>query len=177
MVPFCKGLGHWVFDNSTRSCDYTCEVIESEEEEEEMVECGIGGQDERNACCSSQNVGTYQGCLGSWVYNNAAQACSFACNDLDDPVDPPEGGNGGSTSAFGDPVSDFCFTIQDSPSRDLCCNDALKNPLSSGPRSGFPDCIGTYYFNEKIGCEFECADHVEMMEILDEIKQRIPSQN
>jgi len=41
-----------------------------------------------------------------------------------------------------------------------------------GPRSGFPDCLGTWSFNEeKIICEFQCATYAESIEIMKEIRK------
>lgn len=177
-TPLCNGIGHWIFDNSARACGFACEVSESEEDEEE-VDCGIGGQAERNICCAQQHVGEYQGCIGAWKYNNASQACGFRCDvfdDVDEPVVDPDGG-GEEIVSYDDPVSNYCVTITSEEDRDLCCNDALKNNLSSGPRPGFPDCIGTWNFDVQLGCDFECAEHAEMMEILNELKQQAQNQN
>jgi hypothetical protein len=173
-TPLCNGIGHWIFDNSARACGYVCE--ESEPEEELNVDCGIGGQAERNICCANQHVGEYQGCMGSWRYNNASQSCEFRCDVFDEDDEEPEAdpeGGGGETVSYDDPVSNYCVTITNEEDRDLCCNDTLKNNLSSGPRPGFPDCIGSWKFDFQLGCDFECAEHAEMMEILNEIKQQV----
>lgn len=180
-ATLCDGLGYWFFNNSERACDYACESLgeQGEGESEELLDCSIGAQDERDACCASQHVGEYQGCIGSWRYSAAAQECIFACYDMDDPLEEPleeSGDSGGGSFSYGDPVSDYCVDIMNAEDRDLCCDDALKNPLSSGPRPGFPDCIGKWEFDVQQGCHFECAEHAEMMEILGELRQQAQEQ-
>ena len=175
-TPDCSGLAYFVFDNSARDCAFKCELDDSQEEEDgqevEQLDCGVGSQAVRNTCCADQHVGEYQGCLGSWYYNNAGSFCAFQC-DVFDPVNDSESNPDGESVSFGDPVSDYCWTILDEEDRNLCCNDTLKNNLSSGPRPGFPDCIGKWYFDEELGCEFRCSDYVEMIQILNEIKQNV----
>jgi len=172
-TPTCDGISYWIFDNVARDCAFVCEVDETEEAEEENIDCSVGGQAERDVCCSDQHIGEYQGCIGVWRYNSAAQACRFYCDltgGLMDPVNDPEEDEEESVS-FGDPVSDYCWTMLNEEDQDLCCNDTLKNSLSSGPRLGFPDCIGKWYFDDESGCAFECADYVEMQGIINEIRQ------
>lgn len=173
--PACDGLGHFVFDNTLRDCAFRCDPPEEGgegegEEVSEPVDCGIGGQSERNACCAGQHTGEYQGCLGSWLYNNSSAECQFQCDEYDPEQSPPPGGSTEETG-FDDPVSIYCNTIQDPDDRDLCCDDTLKNPLSSGPRPGFPDCIGKWHFDDETGCQFECADYIDMIQIINQIKQ------
>lgn len=178
-APVCSGTGYWIFDNSERECSFSCNV---EEGSEELADCGVGAQAERNSCCAAQHSGEYGGCIGDWYYNNSQQNCAFQCSEESSSGGPPDGTSGdGSTSSdtiinYGDPVSNYCADITNVTDRDACCNDALKNPLSSGPRPGFPDCIGKWKFNSNLGCGFECAEHTEMMEILNEIKQNIQNQ-
>ncbi len=174
-TPACDGIEHWIFDNVARDCDFTCEATDLGEVETEVSDCSVGGQSERNACCSRQHVGEYQGCIGSWEYSSAAKACAFDCDDSGDNVvnpvaDPGEGEGEG--EQFDDPVSNYCSIINSETDRDLCCNDSLKNELSTGPRAGFPDCIGTWSFDGEMGCEFECAERAEMINILNELKQK-----
>ncbi|MBN2307167.1 hypothetical protein JXD20_04230 [Candidatus Peregrinibacteria bacterium] len=178
-VPACNGIGYWFFNNSARDCDFACEASDSGSEVVEEIDCGVGGQVERNMCCASQHVGEYQGCIGSWRYNAAAQVCEFKCDVVDGAVGSNDDGGGGDggTFSYGDPVSDYCSGIISDENRDLCCNDALKNNLSSGPHPGFPDCIGKWKFDVQLGCKFECAEHAEMMEILNELKQKAQQQN
>ncbi len=180
-TPDCNGISHWIFDNSARACSFACEVNESVPVDE-PADCGIGSQAERDLCCSDQYVGVYQGCIGTWRYNNLSQTCQFDCYSYDsydpyDPVDDPDDDSDGGEEvvpfSYGDAVSDYCVTIISDEDRDFCCNDTLKNNLSSGPRPGFPDCIGTWQFNIELGCDFECAEHSEMMEILNELRQQI----
>ena len=171
--PTCDGVGHWIFDNVQRDCSFACDAVEEGEGATEIItDCSIGSQAERNNCCVSQHVGEYQGCIGSWYYNNAAGNCNFGCDTYDDPINDQEGDEAGEPFSYGDPISDFCVDIIGEEDRDLCCNDALKNNLSSGPRPGFPDCIGKWNFDIQNGCKFECAEHAEMMEILNELKRQ-----
>lgn len=176
--PFCDGVGHWIFDNVARDCAYNCEDIDvGEISDEEPADCSVGGQSERNACCAEGHEGEYQGCIGDWVFDNSGQACAFKCDDPGAPGDPGGEGEGeGEPESYDDPVSNFCANINDAEDKDLCCNDALKNDLSTGPRPGFPDCIGTWYFDGDSGCEFQCADRAEMLKILNEIKQNLQNQ-
>ena len=178
--PACEGLGHWIFDNPARDCAFVCEADEGGEPAE-PVDCGIGSQVERNSCCSSQHVGEYQGCIGSWRYNNASQDCQFDCDTFQSPSDDlgdvGDEGEGSDSFSYGDSVSDYCVGVINAENRDLCCNNALKNNLSSGPHPGFPDCIGTWKFDSQLGCKFECAEHAEMMEILNELKQKAQQNN
>lgn len=172
-TPQCDGTGYFVFDNVLRDCAFKCDAAVGEgegedEDDSEAMDCGVGGQTARNACCADQHAGEYQGCLGSWIYNNAASDCQFQCDTYDPGQSPPAGGDDG---GFDDPVSTYCSTIQNPDDRDLCCNDTLKTPLSSGPYPGFPDCIGKWHFNIEAGCEFTCADYVEMTQILNEIRE------
>lgn len=169
-TPACDGERHWIFDNTARDCSFVCEIDDTVEVEE-IIDCGVGGQAERNLCCADQYTGEYQGCLGAWRYNNVSQSCEFECDIVDnftEPVDPDED----EVISYGNPVSDYCVTIISEEDRDLCCNDTLKNNLSSGPRTGFPDCIGTWNFDVQSGCAFECAEHADMMEILNELRQQ-----
>ena len=170
-VPACNGIGYWFFDNSTRDCAYGCE--EAGEEEVVVLDCSVGGQVERNSCCASQHVGEYQGCIGSWRYSAALQECEFKCDVFDQMTEPEEDEEDGDDSfTYGDSVSDYCSGVIRDQDRDLCCDDALKNSLSSGPHPGFPDCIGKWKFDAQTGCKFECAEHAEMMEILNELRQQ-----
>lgn len=176
-TPVCGGLGHWFFNNSARDCDYACD-----EEEEEVIDesdCGIGSQGERNSCCEEIHQGEYMGCIGYWRFDNSNRICAYECTDPGDPSNPgdlpgEEGGEGGDSEPFtyGDAVSDFCVDMVTEEDRNQCCDDSLGNALSSGPRPGFPDCIGYWMFDVLIGCRFECAEHSEMIEILNEIRSQ-----
>ncbi|MBU0706218.1 hypothetical protein KJ657_04290 [Patescibacteria group bacterium] len=173
-TPLCDGLEYWIFNNVTRDCGFICEANEPEEEAAaEEADCGVGGQAERNTCCAQQHAGEYHGCFGSWRYNNMKQDCEFNCDFIDSVASPGEGEGEGEVDSFGDPVSDYCAAILDENDRNICCNDILKNNLSSGPRAGFPDCIGTWNFDVKLGCNFECAEHTKMLEIINIIRQSI----
>jgi hypothetical protein len=185
-TPLCNGFGHWIFNNTQRQCQFSCE---SEAEKD----CGIGSQLQRDACCSTQHSGQYQGCVGKWEYSSANRMCQFACVSTGSTGQPGGGnigngsgsGSGGGNNTGGsgsgtppepkydDPVSQFCSEVTLNSEKDTCCNDALKNPLSSGPHPGYPDCIGKYYFDSDDGCLFRCAEYTEMIEILNEIKQNI----
>lgn len=172
----CNGIAHWVFDNSTRVCESVCEANLPPTQNVEVidVDCGVGSQAARNQCCAGQHAGEYGGCIGGWIYNNSLQQCGFQCDAVGSPSE--EQGGGGIPFSYGDGVSDYCVTINGDESRNNCCNDALGNPLSSGPRPGFPDCIGKWKFDEELGCKFTCAEHTEMMQIINEIKQNIQNQ-
>ena len=168
-APACTGFGHWVFNNALQACQFFCE---SEDEEED---CSIGSQLQRDSCCAAQHSGEYQGCIGNWAFNNSNHMCQFNC-DSSNPDDNGVGNDSGSNSEepeYSDPVSQFCSDIILDADKDTCCNDALQNPLSSGPRPGYPDCIGKYYFDSDDGCLFRCAEHTEMIQILNEIKQNL----
>lgn len=174
--PVCDGLGHWIFSNINRACDYACdplpEGLDDGNENESVTGCGVGGQNQRNSCCASLHAGEYQGCLGSWRYNNASQACQFDCDFGGDVSDSIPVESTIDTVTYDDPVSVYCSTVNAEEDRHSCCNDSLKNELSTGPRPGFPDCIGTWNFDAKDGCQFECAEQAEMIRILNELKQR-----
>lgn len=168
----CDGTSYWRFDNAARDCASRCEVSdEVVEEEEELLDCSIGGQEVRNACCAVQNAGEYQGCIGYWEFNNSSRHCAFKCTDTLPPTDDEESG-----PQYSDSISQYCADINDVDDRSLCCNDSLKNALSTGPRPGFPDCIGEYYFDADKGCVFECSEHTRMVEILTELKQNAAQQ-
>ena len=175
--PPCDGRSYWIFDNTARDCAHKCEMPESNQNEPPVVtsDCGVGAQTARNNCCALRFAGQYQGCIGSWNYNNASQDCEFVCSN-NVPPEEEDGGGGTPGFSYGDSVSDYCATIQKPSDKDTCCNDALKNNLSSGPHPGYPDCIGTWYFDVDSGCEFRCAEHTEMMKILDEIKRKAQNQ-
>ena len=178
-VPECDGVGYFYFDNVQRGCEFFCEEINQVNDED----CSIGGQTERDACCEELHSGEYAGCIGTWYFNNAARDCNILCNGGagDDDGGAVVGGGGDSgggdegepSSMYDDSISNFCYTINSQEGKDECCNDALKNPLSTGPRSGFPDCIGTWDFDIHEGCTFICADREEMNQILKEILQGI----
>lgn len=175
ITPVCDGTGYWVFDNVVRNCAYRCETVADDENEPELVDqdCGEGSQSVRNNCCTLLFAGQYQGCIGSWYYNNAFQNCEFVCSSDVLQDDDPADENSVPEVSYDDATSDYCATVQNLEDRDACCNDTLKNSLSSGPRPGYPDCIGTWKFDSKIGCSFVCAEQTEMMEILNEIRQQI----
>ena len=178
-VPVCDGIGYFYFDNVQRGCEFFCEEANEVDDED----CSIGGQTERDACCEKLHSGEYGGCIGTWYFNNADRDCDILCNGGGGGDDEGDGGSGGGdtgggggsepSSMYDDPISNFCYTISNQEGRDECCNDALKNPLSTGPRLGFPDCIGTWDFNPDTGCAFVCADREEMNQILNEIRQGI----
>jgi hypothetical protein len=179
-TPVCIGTGIWVFDNSERNCTYSCEISGNGPANSER-DCGVGSQTVRNNCCAQRFAGQHQGCVGSWNYNNAGEDCEFVCSNGQPLVEGNGNGNGNGDGggggglpkfSYGDPTSDFCSTIKESPAKDTCCNDALKNNLSSGPHPGYPDCIGTWIFDIDAGCKFKCAEYTEMMRILDEVRQR-----
>lgn len=173
-APPCDGTSYWVFDNIERDCAHKCDMPQIVENvpPAPSANCGVGAQTVRNNCCALSYAGQYQGCIGSWNYNNASQNCEFVCSNI--PPDEGSGGTGGPT--FDDPVSNYCSSVQKATDKDLCCNNALKNGLSSGPHPGYPDCIGTWYFDQDLGCEFRCAEYTEMMKILDEIRQNAQNQ-
>ena len=148
------------------------------EEEDEDMDCSVGAQSERNSCCAQKHEGEYQGCLGSWNFNNAAKACDFDCDSGGSAGDSVgQGGSEGDGDSYDDPISNYCAVLNNEDDKSLCCNDSLKNDLSTGPRPGFPDCIGTWYFDGDSGCEFECADRAEMIEILNQIKQNLKNKD
>ena len=174
-APECNGVGHWFFNNAARDCDFACEETAGGDSGTEEADCSVGGQIERNLCCSSQHAGEYMGCMGTWRYNAALHDCEFGCYGSDYTEEPEESGDeggGGSSFSYGDPVSDYCANVTSDEEKSLCCNDILKNNLSTGPRPGFPDCIGNWVFDVANGCEFECAEHAEMIEILNELRQQ-----
>ena len=171
--PPCDGKSYWVFDNIARDCAHKCEMPDIVENLPPVVtsDCGVGVQTARNNCCALRYVGQYQGCIGSWSYNNASSSCEFVCSNSV-PTEEEEGEGGSNDISYGDPVSDYCVTMQQSTDKDTCCNDALKNGLSSGPHPGYPDCIGTWLFDVEKGCQFKCAEYTEMMKILEELRQK-----
>jgi hypothetical protein len=170
-VPECSTYGHWVFNNSSRECEYLCE--NQPEEEEPAIDCSIGSQEVRNTCCSQLNVGVQTPeCIGEWQFNNVTRSCEFHCyteEELEDYF-------GGSDGSDPEPVTRFCEDFNTQEEKDECCDYNLRNELSIGPRPGFPDCIGKWYFDEEDGCSFRCADYHEMQEILKELKKRAQEQ-
>lgn len=183
-TPFCDGYGYYVFNNVLRECEFTCEEDEDEEDNEEDnnedednendggdeddTECSIGSQEVRNLCCAEKNTGTDTSyCVGEWQFNNSSRICNYHCfteEELEEYF-------GGGSSSEGD---DFlmCENYDDQSDRDACCDFNLGNELSIGPKPGFPDCIGKWYFDEEDGCLFRCADYHEMQEIIKELKEK-----
>jgi len=108
-------------------------------------------------------------CLGGWIYDEAEDDCIYYCPTAEGDIEEPENNNEDDR----DTISILCEDNETNEDRSECCNEALKNPISIGPRPGFPDCIGTWQFDEKDKvCIFKCAEHAEMIEILKEIQQQ-----
>lgn len=166
--PFCNGYGHWVFNNTEMQCSFKCEP---NEEESVAADCSIGSQQVRDNCCVTTNQLTEKpDCLGRWRFGNMARVCEFYCYTEEEIQQRYQDGGGSDNS--GQPESGgLCSDFQTNQEKDDCCDYNLKNPLSIGPRPGFPDCIGKWYFDEKEGCQFRCAEYDEMQEILRELRE------
>ena len=163
--PDCSGYGHWVFNNLTRMCDYSCE---SNEADPDVILCSIGSQETRNQCCTQQNINTEApGCIGEWRFDNLTRLCGFHCYTPEEL----EAYYGGDRRGSPDTTSQFCSDFEASEDQDECCDYNLRTPLYLGPRPGFPDCIGKWHYDEEDGCQFSCSDYIEMFEILQQIKQ------
>ena len=153
--PECDYTGYWLFNYNTRLCYYHC-----------FHPCNIGSQAERDECCAEQNhYSTTPPCIGNWVYDNLLRSCVYEClseEELEEYYGDDEGYDT-------DLISAAC---SDHSNPDLCCDYHLKNELSIGPRPGFPDCLGMWYFEEGTSlCEFRCASYGEMLEILEQLEQ------
>jgi hypothetical protein len=156
----CPQNGIWAFNNALSVCQYQCVTPDSEDEVDEAPSCGVGAQAVRNLCCTQQNINTsHNSCSGSWVYSSSSGICQYQCyeNQTND------------VSSQGDSIGKYCSIYPGASERNDCCNDALKNNLSTGPHTGFPDCIGKWEF-EKDTCSFRCAAYGEQIEILREVK-------
>ena len=157
--------------------------------------CGFGPQTLRDRCCVRKNVGTRTlECLGNWIYDNTTKSCIYECALEGETYFGDEkkdgggnggqnggggssggGSNGGSTNPPQDPTTRFCSAYPPAD-RSTCCDEQLRNPLRIGPRPGFPDCIGRWYYDASLqGCKFRCSDYGEMLDILSEIKNEPPS--
>jgi len=166
--PFCKGYGHFIFDNTDMQCSFECEPTE---EETRGTDCSIGSQQVRNNCCITTNQLTERpGCVGEWRYGNMVQACEFYCYTEEEIKQKFQNGGSGD-SGQNDESNGLCSNYSTKQEKDDCCDYNLKNPLSIGPHPGFPDCIGKWYFDEEDGCQFRCAEYGEMQEILRELKE------
>lgn len=187
-TPACNGVGHWAFDNVTRDCRYKCETEGQSQNQQQNPagnsDCSAGVQTAKDNCCALKYAGQYQGCVGSWDFDNAIQKCKYVCSD-GGSSGGGAGGNGGSGDGntgsegqahYSDSTSNFCATVLKPSDKDACCNDALKNNLSSGPHPGYPDCIGTWIFDVEKGCQFKCAEYTEMMRILEELREKAKNQ-
>lgn len=170
--PFCNGYSHWVFNNTEKQCDFECEPKEIENKN---ADCSIGSQQVRNSCCVTANksVGG-PGCIGEWRFGNMARACEFYCyteGEIEEHLGGGGSNNGGGTNN-NDEETRLCEDFPTNQEKDECCDYNLKNPLSIGPRPGFPDCIGKWYFDDLNGCQFRCAEYGEMLEILKELREK-----
>lgn len=165
--PYCDGYGHYVFNNSFSECEFQCDP--EEEEEEEEVNCSVGSQSVRDQCCVNENYYVQtQECLGEWRFGNVDKECFYHCYTEQEIQELFGGGGGG-----GSTVSEYCSDFNGEDDKDECCDYNLRNELSIGPRPGFPDCIGRWYFSEEDEiCDFRCAEYGEMLLILEELKQR-----
>jgi len=167
LTPECSGDGGWVFNNVTRECEYFCESEESGEDEEEPANCSIGSQPTRNQCCDNQNEDTDRpDCIGEWRFNNVTRECEFYCYTAEELEEYYGGGGDGDM----DETSMLCSDFETQEDKDECCDYNLKTPLSLGAKPGFPDCIGRWYFDSEEGCQFDCANYIEMIEILQEVR-------
>ncbi len=167
--PTCDGFGYYAFNNLLRECEFQCESEDSEDEEEGVDVCSIGSQLVRNDCCAQQNIGADTSyCVGEWQFNNLSRLCNYHCFTEDELEEYFGGGddNDGSSDELR-----LCENFESSEDKDECCDYNLANELSIGPRTGFPDCIGRWYFDNDDGCSFRCADYTEMIEILKELQQ------
>jgi hypothetical protein len=175
--PFCNGYGHWVFNNAEKQCEFDCEPKVTK-----VTDCSIGSQQERNSCCGTANSASQRpSCVGEWRYNNSTRSCGFSCFTEEEIKEHFGGGgstngggtvnNGGQTDNNGEELR-FCEDFSTKQEKDECCDYNLKTPLSIGPRPGFPDCIGKWYFDELSGCQFRCAEYDEMLEILKQLREK-----
>lgn len=159
--------------------------------------CGFGPQTLRDRCCARANTDTpTPQCLGNWIYGNLSRACEYQCaapadgffgdqNPNGDGTGIPNsnGGPGGSSepgalpgAAPQDPSSRLCIGYPRNE-RSQCCENNLGNSLRIGPRAGFPDCIGTWFFSPTtLNCDFRCADYGEMLNILETLRLGTPGE-
>jgi len=154
--PDCAHTGYWLFNYLTRLCYYHC-----------FHPCNVGTEEERNQCCATEHhYDTTPPCIGEWEYGDATSGCFYRCfteEELEEYFGDDEGD-------LTDVISLFC-SQHSNP--DQCCDYNLKNELSIGPRPGFPDCIGLWEFNSGGNkCEFRCASHGEMLEILEQLEEQ-----
>ena len=166
--PTCDGLDYYAFNNTLRECEFVCESQGDEDEEIIVMDCSVGSQDIRNTCCAQQNASVDTSyCVGEWRFNNLSRMCNYYCF-TEDELDEYFGGddNDGSSDTLR-----LCENFESNEDKDECCDYNLSNELSIGPRTGFPDCIGKWYFDNETGCSFRCADYTEMIEILKELQQ------
>ncbi|MBN2087054.1 hypothetical protein JW758_01780 [Candidatus Peregrinibacteria bacterium] len=168
--PACDGYGYYIFNNVFRECEFICEESEDEQVDEgDEQDCSIGSQSVRDNCCAYENISedTSQ-CIGRWEFNNSTRICEYNCfneDELDDYF-------GGDDDNNNNPSIILCANFTSQQDRDECCDYNLANELSIGPRPGFPDCIGRWYFDSDNGCSFRCAEYTEMLEILKELQQK-----
>lgn len=178
-APYCAGYGHWIFNNVLRLCDYTCETDDAGDDSEnsddffinidDPADCLDGSPIMQNECCADQNEGVdTPECIGEWRFNATEISCDYHCFTPEELEDYYSGNTGG-----GDESTEYCSSLPTTTERDECCEYHFGNELSTGPDPGLPDCIGRWYFDSTTdSCNFHCADHAEMMEILQEIKNR-----
>jgi hypothetical protein len=165
----CSGDGQWVFNNSARLCEHKCYVGNKEQE----ADCSVGSQSVRNACCKQKSASdTIPECIGEWQFSNSIRSCVFHCYEEEELDEYFGGGNNGGDGEDKEEVLRFCEDFDTQQDKDECCDYNLKNELSIGPRPGFPDCIGRWYFNQEQGCAFRCADYDEMQKILKELRAK-----
>ena len=177
-TPYCSGYGHWIFNNTLRICNYTCEIDDGGDDPDDPddfflyvddpADCLDGSPTMQNACCADQNEGVdTPECIGEWRFDAIEISCSYHCFTSEELEDYYSGQSGG-----GDESTEYCSSLATQVEQDECCEYHFGNELSTGPNPGLPDCVGKWYFdNTDDDCKFRCADHAEMMEILKEIKE------
>ena len=110
-------------------------------------------------------------CIGNWKFSTSNKECEYKCLTTDELEDYFGEGN---REGFVEEISKKCISKNGKDERNNCCNDNLKNGLSMGPKKGYPDCLGKWYFEEVeenlTGCQFQCASPLEARKILKELK-------